>query len=49
MTRVQTRLAGQKSLGRNDITLSDLAVEHLFKMAAADAEFWASFETNFSG
>ena len=29
--------------------LSGLAVEHLFKMAATDAEFWASLETNFSG
>ena len=27
----------------------DLAVEHLFKMAATDAEFWASLETNFPG
>ena len=37
------------TLGRNDITLSGLAVEHLFKMAATDVEFWASLETNFSG
>ena len=41
-------LAGTKFLGRNDVTLSGLAAEHLFKMAAADAEFWASLETNFS-
>ena len=33
----------------NDVTLSGPAVEHLFKMAATDAEFWASLETNFSG
>ena len=41
--------ARTKSLGRNDVTLSGLAVEHLFKMAATDAEFWASLEANFSG
>ena len=38
-----------KSLGRKDVKLSGLAVEHLFKMAATDAEFWAFLETNFSG
>ena len=38
-----------KILGRNDVTLSGLAAEQLFKMAAADVEFWASLETNFSG
>ena len=42
-------LAETKFLGRNDVTLSGLAAEHLFKVAAADAEFCASLETNFSG
>ena len=42
-------LAGTKFLGPNDVTLSGLAAELLFKMAAAVAEFWASLETNFSG
>ena len=41
--------ARTKSLERNDATPSGLAVQHLFKMAATDAEFWASLETNFSG
>ena len=40
----QTRFPGH--LGRNDVTLSGLAVEHLFKMATTDAP---SLETNFSG
>ena len=42
-------LAGTKFFGRNDVTLSSLAAEYLFKMAAADAEFLASLEINFSG
>ena len=42
-------LAGTKFLAQNGVTLSSLAAEHLFKMAAAGVEFWASLETNFSG
>ena len=49
MTSSTNTLARTKSLGRNDVTLSGLVVEHLFKMAATDAEFWASLETNSSG
>ena len=36
-----------KFLALNDVTLSGLAVEHCFKMAATDAEFRASLETNY--
>ena len=49
MTSSANTLARTTSLGRNDVTLSGLAVEHLSKMAATDAEFWASLLTNFSG
>ena len=40
--------ASRIQAGGNDVTLSGLTTEHL-KMMAADAEFWASLETNFSG
>ena len=43
MTSSTDTLARTKSLGRMDVTFSGLAVEHLFKMMATDAEFWASF------
>ena len=49
MTSSTDTLARTKSLERMDVTLSGLAVEHLFTMAATDAEFWASFESNFFG
>ena len=49
MTSSTNSLARRTFLGRNNLTLSGLAVEHLFKMAATDAEFWASLKTNFFG
>ena len=49
MTSSTNSLARRTFLGGNYLTPSGLAVEHLFKMAATDAEFWASLETNFFG
>ena len=49
MTSSTDTLARAKSLGRKDVMLSGLAVEHSFKMVAIDAEVWASLETNLSG
>ena len=46
-----TTLDNAESLAWNYVTFSGVATEHLFnwfKMAAADVEFWASLETNFS-
>ena len=49
MTSSTDTLARAIALGQKDVMLSGLAVEHSFKMAATDAEVWASLETNFSG
>ena len=58
MTSSINPLNSAKSLGRNDVTLSGLAwpLSICFKMVAArwapvaaEVEFWASLESNFSG
>ena len=45
----QLHLEVSAKVGWNDITLAPWSLSTCFKLAAADAEFWASLETNFSG